>query len=152
MSTISFDAPEARSGYPSSKFLTTNYYQTGIKITVWTLGLIVLCLAMVDFYAQTHANETGIALQSAQNEKLEINEDLRISDIDKYIVGSPVVRTRPADKYTNMCKQMKEYTWKGFFKNYSISVYLGLGSDPSVDYVHGPGDLVKESNQKSSSL
>lgn len=152
MSTISFDAPEAHTAYPSSKFLTAKFYQTGTKITVWTLGLTIFCLAMVDFYAQTHASETGIALQSAQNEKLEINEDLRISDIEKYIVGSPVVQTRPADKHTNMCKEMKEYTWKGFFKNYSISVYLGLGVDPSVDYVHGPGDLVQESDQKSSSL
>lgn len=152
MSSITMDAPETRSAYPSVQVSTERNYQAVIKMVVWSLGTIIFCLAMVDFYAQTHASETGIALQSAQVEKLEINKDLRISDIGQYIVGSPTVQTRPADKYTNMCKEMKEYTWKGFFRSYSISIYVGLGNDPSIDFVHGPGDLIKGAENQNSTL
>ncbi|WP_339729202.1 hypothetical protein [uncultured Gimesia sp.] len=140
MSSITIDAPEARSAYPSKTVSAKKNYQAVIKISVWILGTIIFCLAMVDFYAQTYANETGFALQSMKDELLEVNKDLRISDIDQYVVGSPTVQTRPADKYTHICKQMKQYTWKGFFKTYSISIYLGLGNNPSIDFVHCQGD------------
>tara|TARA_R110002111_G_scaffold258083_1_gene326882 strand:- start:132695 stop:133153 length:459 start_codon:yes stop_codon:yes gene_type:complete len=152
MSTVTIDAPEARTAYPSIPVPSKRFYQVATKIVIWSLGTIIFSLAMIDFYAQTHASETGIALQSAQAEKLEINQDLRISDIGSYIVGSPTVETRPADKYTHMCKEMKQYTWKGFFKNYSISVYMGLGNNPSIDFVHGPGDLIKDAETQNSSL
>ncbi|MCA9015520.1 MAG: hypothetical protein KDA77_09350, partial [Planctomycetaceae bacterium] len=148
MSTITIDAPESRSVYPSTTVSTERNYPLIIKTFAWILGTVAFCLAMVDFYAQTYASETGIALQTAQEKMLEVNQDLRISDIEKYIVGSPIVQTRPADKYTHMCKEMKQYTWKGFFKTYSISVYLGLGNDPSIDFVHGPG----KNNKKPSIL
>lgn len=148
MSSITIDAPESRSVYPSTTVSTDvsteKNYQTVLKTSVWISGIIVFCLAMVDFYAQTYANETGFALQSAQEQFLELNKDLRVSNIDQYIVGSPTVQTRPADKYTHMCKNMKQYTWKGFFKTYSITVYLGLGNDPSVDFVHCSGDTTEK--------
>ena len=109
MSTVTIDAPEARTVYPSIQVPTKQFYQAALKMVLWSSGTILFCLAMVDFYAQTNASETGIALQSAQAEKLEINKDLRISDIGRYVVGSPIVQTRPADKYTHMCKEMKKY-------------------------------------------
>tara|TARA_R110002095_G_scaffold208540_2_gene194331 strand:- start:7975 stop:8433 length:459 start_codon:yes stop_codon:yes gene_type:complete len=152
MSTVTIDAPEARTVYPSLPVPSKKFYQTVTKIVIWSLGTIFFCLAMIDFYAQTHASETGIALQSAQAEKLEINKDLRVSEVERYIIGSPTVHTCPADKYTHMCKEMKQYTWKGFFRNYSISVYLGLGKDPSIDFVHGPGDLMKNTETQNSTL
>lgn len=144
MSTITIDAPESRSTYPATAVSTEKNYQTVLKTSVWILGTIVFCLAMIDFYAQTYANESGFALQSAQEQLLEVNKDLRVSNIDQYIVGSPTVQTRPADKYTHMCKKMKQYTWKGFFRTYTISVYLGLGNDPSIDFVHCPGDTAEK--------
>lgn len=140
MSSITIDAPEARTVYPASTVSSSKTYQAVIKYTVWTLGAVIFCLAMIDFYAQTYANESGIALKSVKEELLEVNKDLRISDVEKYIVGSPIVQTRPADKYTHICKEMKQYTWKGFFKTYSITIYLGLGTNPSVDFVHCPGE------------
>ncbi|QDV51522.1 hypothetical protein [Gimesia fumaroli] len=144
MSSITIDAPESRSAYPSSTVSTEKDYQSIIKISVWILGAIIFCLAMIDFYAQTYANESGFALQTAQEDLLKLNEDLRVSDIENYLVGSPTVQTSPADKYTHMCKQMKKYTWQGFFQTYSISVYLGLGNDPSVDFVHVSGETTEK--------
>ncbi|QDT43361.1 hypothetical protein Pan241w_34610 [Gimesia alba] len=144
MSSITIDAPEARSVYPSTTVSTENNYQTIIKFSVWTLGTIIFCLAMIDFYAQTYASESGIALQTAQEDMSELNKDLRLSEIENYLVGAPTVQSGPADKYTHMCKEMKKYTWKGFFKTYSITVYLGLGNDPSVDFVHTPGETIEK--------
>ena len=144
MSSITIDAPEARSVYPSTTVSTEKSYQTIIKLSVWISGAIIFSLAMIDFYAQTYANESGIGLQTAQEDLLEFNEDLRLSNIENYIVGSPTVQTGPADKYTHMCKQMKKYTWQGFFKTYSITVYLGLGNDPSIDFVHFQGETAEK--------
>lgn len=144
MSSITIDAPESRSVYPSTTVSTENNYQAVIKVSAWILGTILFCLAMFDFYAQTYANESGIALQTAQEDMSELNQDLRLSDIESYLVGAPTVQTGPPDKYTHMCKKMKKYTWKGFFKTYSISVYLGLGTDPSVDFVHVPGETTEK--------
>jgi len=152
MSSITINAPEARPLYPSKEASARINYEAAIKTGLWSIGTIVFCLAMVDFYAQTYARETQIGLQSAQTEKQEINQDLRISDITPFIVGSPTIQTRPADKYTSMCKEMRQYTWKGFFKSYSISVYIGLGDNPSIDFVHGPGDIAEETGNQSASL
>jgi len=143
MSTMSIEAPEARSSYPFTSSVES-YAQSAIRMLAWTLGAIVFCLAMVDFYAQAHAHETELALQHAQNEMLDQNKDLRMSDVNKYIAGKPSVLTRPADNHTQMCKKMKQYTWKGFFKDYSISVYIGLGENPSIDFVHGPGEIIED--------
>lgn len=150
MSTITIDAPEARPLYPSTTTAHPTQYQAVFKTAIWIAGAAVLCLAMTDFYAQTYAHETEIALQQAQAEKLDINKDLRLGDIAPYISGSPTVSTMPADKYTHMCKVMKQYTWKGFFKDYTLSLYVGLGENPSIDFVHGSGDVVEETQRPSS--
>jgi len=152
MSSITINTPEARTLYPSKEVSAQINYEAVIKTGLWSIGIIVFCLGMVDFYAQTYARETQIGLQSAQAEKQEINQDLRISDIKPFIVGSPTIQTRPADKYTNMCKEMRQYTWKGFFKSYSISVYIGLGGNPSIDFVHGSGDLAEGTGKPSATL
>ena len=152
MTTVSIDAPESRSLHSSTNIQSQRSYLTAIKTVVWVTGTLLVCLALFDFYAQTYANETGIALEHAKHEKLNQNKDLRLSEIAPYISGSPTVVTRPADRYKHMCKEMKQYTWKGFFKNYSISVYIGLGENPSIDYVHGPGDLMQNTKHQSSSL
>ncbi|WP_417378101.1 hypothetical protein [Gimesia sp.] len=143
MSTITIEAPESRSNGPST-FSVESYTQSAIRMLTWTLGTIVFCLAMIDFYAQTYAHETELALQHAQTEMLDQNKDLRMSDVNLYIAGTPSVVTKPADNHTQMCKKMKQYTWKGFFKDYSISVYVGLGENPSIDFVHGPGEMIKD--------
>ncbi|QDV18918.1 hypothetical protein Pan153_35790 [Gimesia panareensis] len=147
MSTITIDAPEARPLYPSTTAHHQTQIQSIVKTIIWTAGAIIFCLAMFDFYAQTYAHETEIALQQAQAEKLDLNQDLRLNDIAPYIAGAPIISTRPADKYTHMCKEMKQYTWKGFFKNYTLSLYVGLGENPSIDYVHGPGNVTEESHR-----
>ncbi|WP_417382994.1 hypothetical protein [Gimesia sp.] len=143
MSTLTIEAHESRSNDPSTHSLES-FTQSAIKCLSWTLGTILFGLAMVDFYAQTYAHETELALQHAQTKMLELNRDLRMSEINEYIAGTPSVVTRPADNHTQMCKKMKQYTWNGFFKDYSISVYVGLGEDPSIDFVHGPGEMIKD--------
>jgi len=136
MSSVIINAPEVHSLYPQAEVSTKNNYETVIKTGLWFLGTIVFCLAMIDLYAQTFASETQIGLQSAKIEKLKLNRDLRFSDINPLIVGSPTIHTQPADKYKHICKSMKQYTWNGFFKSYSVTVYIGLGEDPSIDFIH----------------
>ncbi len=152
MSTISIDTPESHSVYSARQFSNTPVSTNVLKMTIWTLGTIICCLVLIDFYAQTQAKETKIALQCAQTEKLEVNQDLRFSEIEQYIAGSPAVVTRPADSHTNMCKEMKQYTWNGFFKSYSISVYVGIGKDPSIDFVQSEGDTIKDPFEQTSTL
>lgn len=152
MSNITLNPPEVRASKPSKNSSNPSRYESIVKTILWTLGTIVVCLAIVDLFAQTHARETEIGLQNAQAEKLDVHKDLRISDIDSLIIGSPTVEIRPADKYTNMCLKMKKYTWKGFFKNYSISVYIGQGVDPSIDFIHGSGDHSQSTDNYSVSL
>lgn len=142
MSTMTIEAHDSRTSNPST-LSVESYAQATIRILTWTLGTIVFCLAMIDFYAQTYAHETELALQHAQTEMLDQNKDLRMSEVNQYIAGTPSVVTRPADDHTQMCKKMKQYTWKGFFKDYTITVYVGLGENPSIDFVHGPGEMIK---------
>ncbi|MCH9724450.1 MAG: hypothetical protein K0U86_06055 [Planctomycetes bacterium] len=151
MSSIPINAPDARILYPGKEVaFDLNNYQFVIQTILWSAGIIIFCLALVDFYAHTYARETEVGLQLAQIEKLKINQDLRISDIKPFIVGSPNIQTRPADKYIHMCKEMKQYTWHGFFKSYSISVYIGISKDPSIDFIHGTNDLALRAESTSS--
>ena len=143
MSTITIEAPQSRSNDPST-LSVESFIQSTIKTLSWTLGTIVFGLAMIDFYAQTYAHETELALHLAQTEMLDQNKDLRMSEVNQYIAGTPSCVTMPADNHTQMCKKMKQYTWKGFFKDYSITVYVGLGENPSIDFVHGPGEMVED--------
>ncbi|WP_298866690.1 hypothetical protein [uncultured Gimesia sp.] len=151
MSSIPIDTPDARILDPPKEVaFELNHYQFAVQTILWSAGTIVFCLAMVDFYAHTYARETEAGLQLAQIEKQKINQDLRISDIKPFIVGSPMIQTRPADKYFHMCKEMKQYTWHGFFKSYSISVYIGISNDPSIDFIHGTNDLALLAEKTSS--
>jgi hypothetical protein len=152
MSSITIDAPESRPLYPSTTAHRPAQLQSIFKTIIWTAGAAVFCLAMFDFYAQTYAHATEIALQQAQAAKLDLNKDLRMADIAPFISGSPEVSTLPADRYTHMCKEMKQYTWKGFFKEYTLSLYVGLGENPSIDFVHGPGEVIEETQRPSSPL
>ncbi|MFK7777378.1 MAG: hypothetical protein QM501_04565 [Gimesia sp.] len=136
MSSVAIDASEQHTCNPSKFTSVQINYEAVMKTCLWSVGTIVFFLAMIDFYAQTYASETQIGLLNAKEANLELNQDFRISEISPFIVGSPVIKTLPTDKYKHMCKEMIQYRWKGFFKSYSIFVYIGIGENPSIDFVH----------------
>jgi hypothetical protein len=106
-----------------------------------TLG-ILLILAVMDFQAKQAATGTAEAWRNALRSKTE-NADLTKSEFDKIAVrGRPTVSSEKAGHNAFAAVTMDTYVWKGTFNTYTVKVYFGLGTDPPVDQIEGPGAIV----------
>ena len=45
----------------------------------------------------------------------------------------------PAEVNSYSAKTVETYTWSGVFRQPVVKVYIGLGTDPSVEAITGPG-------------
>lgn len=108
------------------------------------LGVLVV-LALIDYRAKTAARNTGNAWREALKGKA-FNASLRQSELTPYIEGSPRTSRRPltaAEKAEfRLATEVETYTWTGILRNYKVEVIFGLGEDPSVEGINGPGDTV----------
>jgi hypothetical protein len=115
-----------------------------IRTVVWgTLGVLVV-LTLLDMKSRVAAQRTRDAWQAAQKEKVDSNRDLHRSDLEPMIQGSPSLPPveEEADRHQDICRKVLRYTWPGIVRDYTVSVYLGLGQDASVEFIEGPGKVV----------
>ena len=101
---------------------------------------VLLILALLDFRAKQAAASTAEAWRAALKGVAE-HADLSKSDFEKIPVkGSPVVTTTKPETKTIFASSFNTYTWKGTFRTYVVKVTFGLGNNPSVEQVEGPGE------------
>ncbi len=110
------------------------------RIILWCALAVLVALAVLDFRTKSAAEQTGNAWRNALRQK-PIGVDLTQSELAKYIQGKPSRKTleKPPKRSGIPAKTADVYVWKGIFRQYEITVFLGLGSDPSVELVEGPG-------------
>ena len=101
---------------------------------------VLLILALLDFRAKQAAAGTAEAWRAGLKSKGE-HGDLYKSEFEKIPVqGSPGVVTVQAAVKTASAVSSNTYTWKGTFRSYVVKVTFGMGNDPSVEEIEGPGE------------
>lgn len=101
---------------------------------------ILLIVALLDFQAKQAAQSTGDGWRDAVKSKGE-DQDVLKSEFSKLSVkGSPQIESREAGENSFAAKTLTTYTWQGIFRSYVVKVYFGLGADPPVDAIEGPGE------------
>ena len=107
------------------------------------LGILVL-MAMMDFRAKQSATTTAEAWRVALRSKGETG-DLTKSELSKIPVsGSPAISSVTSPVRSLTANTVDTYVWKGTFRTYTVKVSYGLGNDPTVEQIDGPGDAAKE--------
>ena len=103
-----------------------------------TLGLL-LVLALLDFRAKQAATNTSKAWRAALTAVGE-HEELTKSKFEQIpIQGSPVVTTVNSDR-RQLVMSINTYVWNGVFRSYTVKVHFGMGNNPSVENIEGPGE------------
>lgn len=101
---------------------------------------ILLIVALLDFGAKQSASKTAEAWRAALRAKGEDN-DLTQSELRNIRVsGSPSVTTVTSPTRSTIANSVETYVWKGTFRSYTVKVSYGLGKDPTVEEIAGPGE------------
>jgi hypothetical protein len=101
---------------------------------------ILLILALLDFRAKQSATSTAEAWRSALRAKGETS-DLTKSEFSQIAVkGGPEITSAKAGPNGMLAVTVDTYVWKGTFRTYTVKVYFGLGNDPTVEQIEGPGE------------
>lgn len=129
--------PESKSSKAKPKSATRDWIIRGIVFG----GLaVLLVLALLDFQAKTAAQTTADAWHAAMKSKTE-EQDLKKSEFSKIPVqGSPQMVSQQAGPNPFAAKTIETYTWSGTFRKYTVKVFVGMGADPSIESIQGPGE------------
>ncbi len=101
---------------------------------------VLLVLTLLDFQTKQAAQTTSDAWRAAVRAK---GEDVELPKSEFSIIpvqGSPQLASGPAGPNPYAARTLETYTWSGIFRNYSVRVFVGAGSDPSIESVQGPGE------------
>ena len=110
-----------------------------IRGVVFGILGVLLILALLDFQTKQAATRTAEAWRAARRSVPE-HADLRLSEFKKVAVrGRPAFVSGPAGANSFAAKTLDTYTWRGIFRTYTVKVYIGLGKDPAIEEVEGPG-------------
>ncbi|MEK6259684.1 MAG: hypothetical protein AABP62_13790 [Planctomycetota bacterium] len=103
-------------------------------------GLAVLLVpALQEFQTKRAATGTAEAWRAAMKAK-PVDSELTKSEFGKVPVqGRPAMVSGPAETNSLAAKTVETYTWSGVFRQYVVKVYFGLGTDPTVEAITGPG-------------
>ncbi len=100
---------------------------------------ILLVLAVQEFQTKNAATGTAAAWRAAMKAK-PVDAELTKSEFSRIVVqGRPTIVSGPAGTNSFAAKTVETYTWSGVFRRYEAKVYFGLGADPTVEAVTGPG-------------
>ncbi len=100
---------------------------------------VLLVLALMEFQTKQAATGTAAAWRAAMKAK-PVDAELTKSEFGKVIVqGRPTTVSGPAETNSFAAKTVETYTWSGVFRQYVVKVYFGLGADPTVEAITGPG-------------
>ena len=110
-----------------------------IRGVVFGVLAVLLVLALQEFQTKRAATGTAEAWRAAMKAK-PVDAELTKSEFGKVVVqGRPVMVTGPAETNSFAAKTVETYTWSGVFRQYVVKVYFGLGTDPTVEAITGPG-------------
>ncbi len=101
---------------------------------------ILLIVALLDFGAKQSAAKTAEAWRAALRAKGE-DGDLTQTELRKIRVsGSPSISNFKSPTRSTQANEVDTYVWRGTFRSYTVKVSFGLGTDPTVEEIAGPGD------------
>ena len=101
---------------------------------------ILLIMALLDFGAKQSASKTAEAWRAALRAKGE-DGDLTQTELRNIRVsGSPVISKFTSPTRSTLANTVDTYVWKGTFRSYTVKVSFGLGTDPTVKEIAGPGE------------
>lgn len=110
-----------------------------VRLAVFGILGLLLLSAVPEFLSGRAATATADAWRAARAAKPETEELLK-SEFDKIpIQGSPLVTTGEAGPNSFQAVKATTYTWKGTFRTHVVKVYFGMGQDPAVEEIEGPG-------------
>ena len=110
-----------------------------IRGVVFGVLAVLLVLALLDFQTKRAATNTAGAWRAAMKAK-PVDSELTKSEFGKVLVqGRPAIASGPAGPNSFAAKTVDSYTWSGIFRRYEVKVYFGLGADPTVEAITGPG-------------
>ena len=110
-----------------------------IRGVVFGVLAVLLVLALREFQTKQAATGTAAAWRAAMKAK-PVDAELTKSEFGKVVVqGRPTMVAGPAEANSYSAKTVETYTWSGVFRQYVVKVYIGLGTDPSVEAITGPG-------------
>jgi type II secretory pathway pseudopilin PulG len=111
-----------------------------IRGVVFGILGVLLIVALLDFQAKQSATKTAEAWRAALRDKGE-TADLTKSEMDKIPVsGSPSISKFKSPTRSTHANEVDTYTWKGTIRTYVVKVSYGLGNDPTVEEITGPGE------------
>ncbi len=125
--------------------------QVAIKwaVRVFVLGTLVLLLvlALMDYFAKKDAQATADAWLDRQHEEVA-GEGLKQRELAALIKGRPTLRDGAVSDLQDprLSQAVQVYQWKGIFRTYKVYVgLLPIGQptieDDIVETVEGPGGL-----------
>ncbi|MBC8116881.1 MAG: hypothetical protein H7062_21000 [Candidatus Saccharimonas sp.] len=110
-----------------------------IRGVVFGVLAVLLVPALQEFQAKRAATGTAEAWRAAMKAK-PVDSELTKSEFGKVLVqGRPTMVSGPAETNSLAAKTVETYTWSGVFRQYVVKVYFGLGTDPTVEAITGPG-------------
>ena len=110
-----------------------------IRGVVFGVLAVLLVLALQEFQTKRAATGTAEGWRAAMKAK-PVDAELTKSEFGKVVVqGRPTMVTGPAETNSFAAKTVETYTWSGVFRQYVVKVYFGLGTDPTVEAITGPG-------------
>jgi len=110
-----------------------------IRGAVFGVLAILLVVALQEFQNKQAATGTIDAWRAAMKAKA-VDADFTKSEFSKIVVrGRPTVVSGPAGANQYSAKTVETYTWSGIFRRYEAKVYVGLGTDPTIEAITGPG-------------
>lgn len=123
---------------PKSK-PTTAVRDWTIRGVVFGVLAVLLVLALQEFQTKRAATGTAETWRAAMKAK-PIDSELTKSEFSKVLVrGRPTIVSGSAETNSFAAKTVETYTWSGVFRQYVVKVYFGLGADPTVEAITGPG-------------
>ena len=110
-----------------------------IRGVVFGVLAVLLVLALQEFQTKRAATGTAEAWRAAMKAK-PVDAELTKSEFSKVVVqGRPTMVSGPAETNSFATKTVETYTWSGVFRQHVVKVYIGLGTDPTVEAITGPG-------------
>jgi len=118
-----------------------------VRIIVGGALIVALVLAWLDFRQKRAAEGTFRSWDDKRYEIEETGKDMRRSDVDVLIQGNPATRSGKPGKEHRFARSETKYTWDGPIRDYSVTIYYGLGADDPI--VEEISPIVEETSWES---
>lgn len=103
-----------------------------VRIVVGGALIVLLVLAVFDNRQKSAAEGTFKLWDDKLHEIVETGKDMRKSDVEVLIQGNPATKSGKPGKEHRFARSMTTYTWSGPFRDYSVTIYYGLGADDPI--------------------